>query len=157
MSMRKVATVEDTYWDRVDTLAKELGILFLGFLPRHKDKSKTKCKLFCERHQHYWETTTICNFLVRKTNPCKHCSMEAKVFKLTIPEKEYKRQVKEACSRYNTEFLHWTGDYRGVQSIITHKCKIHEVVTQNTAARSLVENRNQTSGCTCCQKELFFN
>lgn len=153
--VRVVSSVEDTYWDRVSCLSREVNILFLGFLSRHKDKSKTKCKFYCNTCGRYWETTNIVNFLSRKRNPCKVCSKKETTSRLTTPEDTYLPQVIESCERYNTEFLGWSGEYRGVQSVIRHRCRIHDVITERTHSRSLVENKNTTSGCSLCFNDHF--
>lgn len=153
--MRKLSSVEDTYWDRVSDLSLEVGILFLGFKERVRDKTKTKCKLYCKKHKLYWETTNISNFLRRKKNPCKICSKEQAANNIRVSEDDYKTVVEDACKIKRSTFLGWSGGFTGVTSKIIQRCNLHGDVWDTTHARRLINGDIKTSGCPACQQLQF--
>lgn len=153
--LRKLETVEDTYWYRVSDLAKEVGILFLGFKPREKDKSKTKIKLYCKDHKLYWETTTIGNFLHRKKNPCKLCSKASAAGKIRESEESLLLRLESKLSSVGASFLRWDEDYKGILTPFTFLCDKHNEIVTNSSPRGLLESRYKTSGCKQCKLEGF--
>lgn len=152
---KPLTSVEDTYYTRINELSRELGILFLGFLPRRKHITQTRCKLFCKKHGDYWETTSICNLLHRKRNPCPSCVVDLRGNLIREPEDDLKNRVISACEEYGTDFLDWSGDYKGILSKIDHRCTRHGIISRGINIRPLLNRKAKTSSCPSCHKEQF--
>lgn len=143
------------YIERLKDLSEKVGVEVIGYVSEDKIVGKTKLKLRCKEHNIVWETTNIVNFLMRKKNPCKECGKQSRKVIFTEKESVFLPKVLKACEKYNTTFISWNGDYKGVTSKLVHKCNKHGTITKDTDARSLVSGRNKTSGCTDCHKEVF--
>lgn len=146
-----------TWIDRCVKKSEEKGLVFRGFSEDGlRISGKSKCILYCPKHDHEWDTTNITNHIYRDNSSCSFCAIERRSDAFTKPEEPYKVVVKSVCAQYNSSFLGWSEAYKGSNTKIKQRCLVHpEQVWEDTVARSLVSGKNITSGCPSCHKEQY--
>lgn len=135
---------------------EEKGVRVLGFVG-DRLSYKSNLKLLCVKHDYIWETTRVCNFLLRDTNGCKFCAKQRKIDAFIYDEDKLIRELKEVFLKTGSTFIGWVDDkYKGVLTKVKFKCK-HGNTSTTAEARHMVSGRNFSSGCHKCQQEGFNN
>lgn len=74
---------------KISRRAEELGHVFIGFVDQTKINKRTKLKLYCIIHDHYWETTDIDHYLNTDRVFCEICAKQNISKSRKIPDNEF--------------------------------------------------------------------
>ncbi|EFL7447996.1 hypothetical protein ACXIDX_001804 [Escherichia coli] len=120
-------TDEEKHTAIAKTECTKQGADFLGWTGgKFVNVQSAKMVLRCHEHNYIWDTRRYTQLRQSKKIYCPLC--------LGItPEPELRKQAIELCNKYNVDFIDWAEPFKGKETKMKLRCRIHNKYWSNTS------------------------